>query len=121
MSGSQRLESLLPLLPHASTLFAHGPAVAADARSASSAWEVVLPGARYLLTLSPEAGRGFSGEGAGLASLAGTGAAGDAEALAAHLAFQPGLDPDLLAEASGLSRERVRAALACLGTAGRVG
>ena len=121
VSGSQRLESLLPLLPHASTLFAHGPAVAADARSASSAWEVVLPGARYLLTLSPEAGRGFSGEGAGLASLAGTGAAGDAEALAAHLAFQPGLDPDLLAEASGLSRERVRAALACLGTAGRVG
>ncbi len=121
VSGSQRLESLLPLLPHASILRAHGPSAAAGARSASSVWEVVLPGARYVLTLSPEPGRGFSGEGAGLAALTAAGATDDAEVLAEHLAFQPGLDPDLLAEAGGLTRERVRSALACLGSAGRVG
>lgn len=121
VSGSQRLESLLPLLPQATSLRVHGPSVAADARSAASAWEVELPGARYLLTLSPEPVRGFSGEGTGLATLTGASATDDAEALAAHLSFQPGLDPDLLAELSGLLRARVRAALACLGAAGRVG
>ncbi|WP_224766080.1 SWIM zinc finger family protein [Nocardioides campestrisoli] len=121
VSGSQRLESLLPLLPHASTLRAYGPTGDQDVSSAASAWEVVLPGARYLLTLSPEPGRGFSGEGAGLAALAAARTTDDAEAVAAHLGFQPVLDPDLLADASGLSRERVRTALACLGTTGRVG
>ena len=121
VSGSHRLESLLPLLPYASTLRVHGPSVAAGTRAASSAWEVVIPGARYLVTLSPDPGRGFSGEGAGLATLIGADATDDAEALAALLVFQPDLDPDRLAEASGQTRERVRAALACLGVAGRVG
>ncbi|HEY1201731.1 MAG TPA: hypothetical protein VGE79_12150, partial [Niastella sp.] len=36
----------------------------------ASAWEAVLPGMRLTLTLSPDASRGFSGEGGVLDALA---------------------------------------------------
>jgi hypothetical protein len=75
----------------------------------------------FVLVLSPEVNRGFSGEGAVLDFLAGEEVGQDAELIGALLEFQPRVEPDELAERSGLPRDRVRAALVQLGVSGRVG
>src|SRR6266511_2396793 len=82
---------------------------------------VELPEMRLVLTLSPEPRRGFSGEGAALHALADDDTAADADLVGALLAFEPRVEVDLLAERAGLPADRIRAALAQLGTAGRVG
>jgi len=74
-----------------------------------------------VLTLSPEVSRGFSGEGAVLSALAGDDVIDDAETVSALLAFDARVEPDRIADGTGLPVERVRAALTQLGTAGRVG
>ncbi len=56
-----------------------------------------------------------------LEALATDDAAADAELIAVLLAWEPRIDPADLAEQSGLTADRVRAALTRLGTAGRVG
>jgi hypothetical protein len=99
----------------------HGPAVTAGSGPMASAWEVRLPGMRLTLTLSPDASRGFSGEGGVLDALAAQEAAGDAELVSVLLAWDPAVDIADLAAQSGLSAQRVRAALTRLGTAGRIG
>lgn len=76
---------------------------------------------RYTLAVSPEPWRGFSGEGAVLEHLATDEAAGDADVVGMLLNFEPTVEMGLLADRSGLTVERVRAALTQLGTAGRVG
>jgi hypothetical protein len=86
-----------------------------------SAWELDLPGARLVLTLSPEVRRGFSGEGAALPALAGASVADDAELVAGVLAPGAAIEPDVVADRTGLSRAGVRDALAWLGASGRVG
>ncbi|WLQ44479.1 SWIM zinc finger domain-containing protein [Streptomyces laculatispora] len=118
LPGPQRLVSLQRVLRHATALRVYGPV--ADG-AAASAWELVLPGMRLTLTLSPEASRGFSGEGGVLEALATDDAAADAELISVLLAWEPRIEPADLAEQSGLPVERVRAALVRLGTAGRVG
>jgi hypothetical protein len=70
---------------------------------------------------SPEASRGFSGEGGVLDAPATDAAAEDAELIAVLLAWEPRIDVGDLSAASGLPAERVRAALVRLGTSGRVG
>ncbi|MFF1921148.1 SWIM zinc finger family protein [Streptomyces sp. NPDC058221] len=119
LPGPQRLTTLQRVLRHATALRVYGPV--ADGVAAASAWEVVLPGMRLTLTLSPEASRGFSGEGGVLEALATDDAAADAELISVLLAWEPRIEPADLAEQSGLPVERVRAALVRLGTAGRVG
>lgn len=119
LPGPQRLAALQRVLRQATALRVYGPAT--DGAPAASAWEVVLPGMRLTLTLSPEAARGFSGEGGVLEALATEEAAQDAELISVLLAWEPTIDPADLAAQSGLSVERVRAALTRLGTAGRVG
>ncbi|NUU22269.1 MAG: SWIM zinc finger family protein, partial [Streptomycetaceae bacterium] len=100
----------------------YGPAVGGPgAQPVASAWEVELPGMRLTLTLSPEPARGFSGEGAVLGDLASDQAGGDADLVAALLAWEPRVEVGDLARESGLTPERVRAALVRLGTAGRIG
>jgi hypothetical protein len=121
LAGPQRLEALRPLLRFAAALRVYGPATGPGSPPAASAWELTLPGMRLVLTLSPEARRGFSGEGAVLGALADDDAAADAELVGALLGFEPRLEPGLLAERSGLSPAQVKAALGQLGTAGRVG
>ncbi|TQS25522.1 SWIM zinc finger family protein [Microbispora sp. KK1-11] len=121
LPGPDRLATLLPLLRFATGLRVYGPAVPAHGLAVASAWELELPGMRYVLTLSPEPRRGFSGEGAVLDDLATAHAEEDADLVGAMLAFEPRLDADLLAERCGLPRDRIRAALTQLGTAGRVG
>ncbi|MGW1776960.1 SWIM zinc finger family protein [Streptomyces sp. NPDC002104] len=120
LPGPERLAALQRVLRQAVALRVYGPA-ADGAHPTASAWEIGLPGMRLTLTLSPEADRGFSGEGAVLEALATDEAAQDAELISVLLAWEPRIDPADLAEQSGLPVERVRAALTRLGTAGRVG
>ncbi|MFI6496286.1 SWIM zinc finger family protein [Nonomuraea typhae] len=117
LAGAARVATLLPLLRFAKALRVYGPA----GDSTASVWELELPGMRYTLAVSPRPSRGFSGEGAVLDHLATDEAAGDADLLGPLLAFDPAIEVGALADASGLSPARVRAALTQLGTAGRVG
>ena len=121
LPGPQRLATMLPLLRFAKTLRVYGPAAAPGAGPLASAWELELPGMRYVVTLSPEVRCGFSGEGAVLEALATDEASADADLLGVLLAFEPRVESDLLAERAGVSVPRARAALTQLGTAGRVG
>jgi hypothetical protein len=121
VAGPQRLDALTALLRFATRLRIYGPTVTATSPPCASAWELELPGARFVVVLSPELGRGFSGEGTVLDALAIENADNDAELVAATLSFQARIEPDLLAERTNLSWERVRAALVHLGVAGRVG
>ncbi|MFF3396358.1 SWIM zinc finger family protein [Streptomyces sp. NPDC002669] len=119
LPGPERLAALQRVLRHATSLRVYGPVT--DGAATASAWEAVLPGMRLTLTLSPAAARGFSGEGGVLDALATDDAAADAELVSVLLAWEPRIDTADLAEQSGLTVERVRAALTRLGTAGRVG
>ncbi|MFC9328047.1 SWIM zinc finger family protein [Kitasatospora sp. NPDC057015] len=118
LPGPERLVALQRVLRHARALRVYGPAGVRDASAA--AWEVVLPGMRLTLTLSPDASRGFSGEGAVLGALA-DGDERDTDRIAELLAWEPRIEPADLAEQSGLPVARVRAALTRLGTAGQIG
>lgn len=119
LPGPERLAALDRVLRFATGLRVYGPVP--DGAAAPSAWEVTLPGMRLTLTLSPDASRGFSGEGGVLEALATDEAAEDAELVGVLLAWEPRIDPADLAEQAGLTADRVRAALTRLGTAGRVG
>ncbi|MEU6575724.1 SWIM zinc finger family protein [Streptomyces sp. NPDC046805] len=124
LPGPERLAALQRVLRHATALRVYGPSVTgatAAGRVSAAAWEVVLPGMRLTLTLSPDTSRGFSGEGGVLDALATDEAAEDAELISVLLAWEPRVDVADLAAASGLTAERVRAALVRLGTSGRVG
>ncbi len=118
LAGPQRLEQLQGLLRHATALRVYGPEV--HGGPAASAWELVLPGSRLVVTLSPDLPRGFSGEGGTLTALAG-GAADDADAVADALSWLPSMSLAEVSIAAGLDPDRTRAALLALGTAGRVG
>ncbi|MEG3634369.1 SWIM zinc finger family protein [Micromonospora palythoicola] len=121
LAGAGRLAALHPMLRFAKTLRVYGPTVAAGAAPAPSVWELDTGALRLSLTLSPEPYRGFSGEGAALAALAGDDVVDDADLVSALLSWDPTIEPDRLAEQAGIDAERVRGALAQLGTAGRVG
>ncbi|MBV2357227.1 SWIM zinc finger domain-containing protein [Streptomyces sp. J2-1] len=127
LPGPDRLAALQRVLRHATALRVYGPAVGGRSSGGgagepvAAAWEVVLPGMRLTLTLSPDAARGFSGEGGVLDALATDEAVGDAELISVLLSWEPRIDVADLAAASGLVPERVRAALVRLGTSGRVG
>ncbi len=92
---------LLPLVRHATALRAYGPTVGSGAAPAASAWELRMPGLRYVLTLSPEPARGFSGEGAALTALAARGALQDADEIARLLDYQPALGARRAGRADG--------------------
>jgi hypothetical protein len=121
LAGAGRLGSLRGLLRHAKSLRVFGPPIPAGSPPVASAWELDTGALRLTLTLSPEAHRGFSGEGAALSALTGDDVADDADVVGALLSWDPTIDVADLAAAAGLEPARVRAALAQLGTAGRVG
>ncbi len=106
LPGPERLAALQRVLRHALALRVYGPP--AGQSPTAAAWEVVLPGMRLTLTLSPDASRGFSGEGGVLGALATEDAAADAESVSVLLAWEPRIDPAELAEQAGLSVTRVR-------------
>lgn len=121
LAGAGRLAALRGLLRHARSLRVYGPAVRAGSPAVPSTWELDTGALRLSLTLSPEPYRGFSGEGAALLALASDEVIDDAELVGGLLAWDPTVDVAALADATGLPDDRVRAALAQLGTAGRVG
>jgi hypothetical protein len=120
LPGPERLAGLARVLRHARALTLYGPPVR-DGQPQASAWEVELPGMRLVLVLSPSVARGFSGEGAVLHALLGAGGEQDAVAVAECLAWQARIDRWELAERCALTEERVRAAMAALASAGRLG
>ena len=121
LAGAGRLATLRSLLRYSRSLRVYGPPVKAGPQPVASAWELDTGALRLTLTLSPEPHRGFSGEGAALTSLAGDEVADDADLVGTLLSWDPTIDVPTLADGSGIDGARVRAALAQLGTAGRVG
>ncbi len=119
LSGLGRLKPLEPLLRVATSLRGYtGPY---DPLGSTGVWELALQDARLTVTLSPEASRGFSGEGGVLWDLADDDSADDADLIAGLLAFEPRIDVARLATEAGLPEVRVLRALGRLGAAGRVG
>ncbi|MBC6463379.1 SWIM zinc finger domain-containing protein [Actinomadura sp. HBU206391] len=119
-SGPDRLRVLEPLARFATALRVYGGAGPAG-RPAASAWELVCRDLYFVVVLSPEVNRGFSGEGAVLTDLADERAEDDAGEIAPLLSWETRLDPGRLAAETGMSRDRVLRALSRLGAAGRVG
>jgi hypothetical protein len=119
-AGPDRLRVLQPLARFATGLRVYGPADAGG-QPVASAWELACRDASFIVVLSPDVSRGFSGEGAVLADLADDRASIDADLVAALLAWEPRIDVARLATDTALPRDRVVAALGRLGAAGRVG
>ncbi|WP_137845031.1 SWIM zinc finger family protein [Microbacterium sp. 2FI] len=88
--------------------------------SGASGWVFDLDGARVTLVITAEPYRGFSGEGSALHDLSAVVEA-DLERVREQLAWQSVIDPAALATDLQLSEQRVRSALAALGTSGRIG
>ncbi len=84
-------------------------------------WELVSPEASFFLVLSPDASRGFSGEGQALEYLAKGEGSEHLAKVKASLQWQAKIDPEFLANSLALKGEQVNAALAMLGTRGLVG
>jgi hypothetical protein len=121
LAAADRLALLRPLLRFARGLRLFGPPVTPDSGPAPSGWELDLGAMRFILLLSPGTFRGFSGEGALLTDLAGESALNDADTVAPLLGWAPLIDTAAVTQASGLTRDRVRSALAVLATSGRAG
>ncbi len=128
--GPQRLSAVRHIARYATGLTVYAPeqhqrlslggSSERDVAMQPSAWVIHLDGARFTLVISPELYRGFSGEGAVLAALASVDDSHVAK-VATLLEGQAALEPTALAEATGLSADQVRGALAVLGAAGRTG
>ncbi|MDR1633912.1 MAG: SWIM zinc finger domain-containing protein [Bifidobacteriaceae bacterium] len=120
LAGPERLRFMEPLLRHGIGLRVYG---AGQTEPGASAWELGLPGMRLTATLSPDKSRGFSGEGGLLGDLAHPGAIGDADLVAALLAYEPAIDLAALSAAAGwpCDAQRTGRALNVLAAAGRIG
>lgn len=115
VGGIGRLKLLEPLARLANSLRIYG-----SPDHGVTAWVLDLGSARFELLLSPEAGRGFSGEGQVLSELA----KGEADALArvsASLAWQAKISASDLSSKIGATKEEIESALAALGSQGLVG
>ncbi|MFC6019888.1 SWIM zinc finger family protein [Plantactinospora solaniradicis] len=121
LAGAGRLTALRGMRRFAKTLRVYGPPVAADSLPTPGTRELDTDELRLSPMLSPELYRGFSGEGATLTALASDHVVDDADLVGALLSWDPIIDVAGLATATGIDSGRVRAALAQLGTAGRVG
>ena len=114
--GTDRLKLLEPLLNQAKQL-----CVWSDDTSGASAWEVVFEHGRFLLFLSPEIWRGFSGEGQQLERLAGKEWETALPYVRDALRGKSRIDAARLASQLELKLPEVEAALAVLGARGLVG
>ena len=100
--------------------------VYADDQDQASAWVLDLGASRFVLAVTREATRGFSGEGQALRTLAALESSpvlrSAVAAVRAALAWQPALDVEALSLKTGVDDPaRVRAALEILGASGLVG
>lgn len=86
-----------------------------------SAWELVSPECSFHFVLSPDASRGFSGEGQALAHIVSNEGAEQLAKLKAQLQWQAKIDPKALGAAIGADPDSVLSSLSMLGTRGLVG
>ena len=121
VAGPERLRVFEPLVHHLTSLEAFGPPVDAGSEPVASLWVAHMPGARLSIGLSPAKSRGFSGEGAVLASLGDPRVEEDADMLSVLLSFEPRIDTGAMAERAGLAPDRVAGGLALLASSGLVG
>lgn len=111
--GIERLRILAEVARHATEIEVY------SAGDGATAWQLETGDARLFLVLSPEASRGFSGEGQVLNSLSTNSSV--TQRLRALLRWQRDLRARALADELQASEADVRAALAELGTSGLVG
>jgi hypothetical protein len=116
VQGMNRLRVLDPLLSAAKSL-----RIWLDESSGVSGWEVMFATGRFLLVISPELYRGFSGEGQVLAQLAGRKWQEALPYVQSRLAGQSQVDSAALARNLGLPEDEVAAALAVIGSRGLAG
>ena len=114
--GTDRLRLLEGLINSAKQLRVWGDDVAG-----TSAWEIVCQSGRFVLMISPEVYRGFSGEGQMLQKLASRDWEAALPRVRAELCWQARVNVDEIVRRSGLAREQVESALAVLGARGLVG
>ena len=120
VASPERLRLLERLLPFTWALRVFGPTASGVRGAEASGWELALDDARVTFVVSPELFRGFSGEGNVLGDLAGADDA-EVEDVAESLHGEPSIDPEAIADATGVRVGGVQAALSVLGAAGRVG
>lgn len=118
--GPERVGALSTLLRLARRLTVYSVDGRIDQPTAS-VWELALDDARFVLTLSPEPSRGFSGEGGLLAALANDDAIATADVVAPAVEANPLSTPASLGAGLGLAADLVRDALDVLAASGRVG
>ena len=116
VQGMNRLRVLDPLFS-----CAHGLRIWLDESSGVSGWEVVFATGRFLLVISPELYRGFSGEGQVLQQLASRKWQEALPYVQSRLAVQSHVDSSTLAVELGLPADEVTAALAVIGSRGLAG
>jgi hypothetical protein len=110
-----RLKALEPILRYASSVKIY------SCSAAVSAFELTMPEGRFYLVLSPNAARGFSGEGQALTDLTGRIGEDLIARVKSGLAWQSELVPNVLGESLGLVPDQIINALQILGTRGLVG
>ncbi len=110
-----RLKAIEPLLRYATSVKTY------SSSAHVSAFEVTLNEGKFFLVLSPNAARGFSGEGQALSDLADRVADVTVAKVRANLAWQNNLDPDKLALELDAKADDITNALKILGTRGLVG
>jgi hypothetical protein len=115
LPGSLRLRAVHRVARFATRL------TASVSPAGTTAWRLDIPGGSVTLLLTAGAWRGFSGEGSLLELLAHPDAEAAGRLLLEHLAWEPLVDPDGLAETAGLDRRAVDAGLAWLAASGRLG
>jgi hypothetical protein len=116
VGGLERLRVLEDVAHHARHL-----RVYADEHTGASAWELENEDSRFVLALSPEVWRGFSGEGQLLETLANKNRTSALPRVRAALKWDWIVDMQQLAREVKLSIDQVRSALAVLGSRGLVG
>jgi len=115
LGGAARLRAL-------SNILRHGRRVRVfTGDDGVSAWEVVTDDARFHLVLSPDAARGFSGEGQALDTLARSDAHDAVGRVRAALRWQARLTPDALAAEADVTPAAAASSLSVLGARGLVG
>lgn len=110
-----RLKALEPILRYAKTVRIY------DSDDAVSAFELTFDEGSFFFVMSPNAARGFSGEGQALAGLAQNSSNEILARVKSTLAWQQKIDPASLSASLNVDREVVSHALQVLGTRGLVG
>ena len=110
-----RLRTLEPILRYAKSVKIY------SSHEAISAFELSFTNGKFFFVLSPNAARGFSGEGQALSALAQSGSVDALARVKSALAWQEEISVPKLSSSLGISAETLEEALQVLGTRGLVG